>query len=216
MDERINLKIKTEKIIKARNDSSPITGVLISAGLSSRMGEFKPLTKWRGKTFISHIIDKLKTVCNKIIIVTGNESEKIEKYVIKYYSSDDKDIKCVINRNYLEGMFTSLKKGLETSLNSEWVLYHQVDQPNLPQDFYKKFTEELDNNYDWIQPRFNMLNGHPILLGKNIIRKILRTKNDDNLRSLSSKSDVKKKYWDCEYPEILTDIDTQQDLTKIK
>lgn len=193
-----------------------ISGLIIAAGLSSRMGHFKPLIKLNGKTFLSSIIDKLNVVCDNIVIVTGNESEKIEKYVSEQYNSDDIEIRCVLNPNYLEGMFSSLKKGMEASDNLKWILYHQVDQPNLPSEFYKEFKEQIDNKYDWIQPRFNQKNGHPIIFGKSLIKKIKLARNDSNLRVIRNSSDIKKKYWECEYQEIFTDIDTKQDLDKLK
>ena len=193
-----------------------VSGLIIAAGLSSRMGYLKPLVEWNGKTFLSSIIDKLKIVCDNIIIVTGNESEKIEKYVKEYYSSDENTIACVFNPNYLKGMFSSLKKGTEASKNSNWIIYHQVDQPNLPSEFYQRFVQQIDKTYDWVQPRDNKDNGHPIIFGKSIIKKIRLAQNDSNLRVISNSSDIKKKYWECEYPEIFTDIDTKQDLYKLK
>ncbi|MCW8850778.1 MAG: NTP transferase domain-containing protein, partial [Melioribacteraceae bacterium] len=114
MDNGINIKISPS----GRNECPAVTGLIIAAGLSSRMGKFKPLIEWQDKTFLSSIIDKLKIVCNNIIIVTGNESEKIEKYISEYYSNFENEIRCVNNQIYLEGMFTSLKKGIEASQNS--------------------------------------------------------------------------------------------------
>ena len=79
----------------------------------------------------------------------------------------------------------------------------------------KEFVEAIDVNYDWIQPRSNEKNGHPILLGKKIIEKILNAHKNTNLRMLSNNSDILKNYWDCDYSEIFTDIDTDEDFKKL-
>ena len=202
-------------MIPNRSDKKKITGLLIAAGLSSRMGQFKPLIKWNGKTFLSNIVDKLKPICDNIVIITGNESKTIEDYIDENYDSEHMAIRCVHNPSYLEGMFTSLKKGIENCKEADWILYHQVDQPNLTQEFYNTFIEQTNNKYDWIQPTFEGRNGHPILIGKNISQKILHAENNTNLRMLSNNSEIKKKYWDCDSPEIFTDIDNKEDLNKL-
>ena len=215
-DNKGKISQSSEKDALVRNDSHCVVGLIIAAGLSSRMGHFKPLMEWNGKTFLSSIIDKLNVVCNNIVIVTGNESEKIEKYVSEQYSSEEKKINCVLNPNYLEGMFTSIIKGVEQANNSEWIFFHQVDQPNLPEEFYFDFINQINKKYDWIQPTFKGQKGHPIIFGRKVIRKIISSTIDSNLRIVANSPDIIKKYWECNYPEILTDLDTPADLNKIK
>lgn len=199
-----------------RNDKREVMGLIISAGLSSRMGKFKPLLKYDGETFLVNIIKKLQLICSEIIVVSGYKSELINKEIENNFIVEESNLRIINNIDYVKGMFTSLKKGIEAKQNSQWILYHQIDQPNLPKDFYLKFIQLIDNNYDWIQPRVKNKNGHPILLGENIIKRIMKANDKDNLRTVSSTSNIKKKYWECEYQEIFTDVDTKLDLDKLK
>jgi molybdenum cofactor cytidylyltransferase len=203
---------------KAGNNE--ITGLIISAGKSSRMGEYKPLMNYAGKSFLNQIISKLDTVCHCIIIVTGYNSEKLKSQTIKSLGEQGQDsiIKKIIfikNNEYEKGMFTSLKSGLKEIRNTcpetLWVLYHFIDQPGLPDDFYPAFIKNIDSSHNWIQPSFNKQNGHPILLGKELYNIILDSSDSSSLREVSRNPAVRKKIWECPYKNVLQDIDTRED-----
>lgn len=189
-----------------KNDNISITGLIISAGFSSRMKKFKPLLQYDGKTFLHNIINKLDIVCDEIIVVTGYNSNLIVADL--NLLSNKFKIKTIINKNYQDGMFTSLQSGLEQLVNRDWVLYHFVDQPNLPPNFYKDFVTQIDNSSDWIQPQYKGKNGHPIIMSKNIVDLIIAAPKSSNLKELTTNSNIAKKYWECNYSEIHDDIDT--------
>ncbi len=210
---KISQSRKDETLL--RNDSPVISCLIIAAGLSSRMVKFKPLLDFNNKSFLSSIIDKTKSVSTNVIVVTGYNSHLIEQHIFDNYSIDDQNIKIIYNPDYKKGMFTSIKKGVENARKSEWIFFHQVDQPNLSKEFYHDFVNQIDTKYDWIQPMFKGQKGHPIIFGKKIIQKIDASNLESNLRIVGNSSDIIKKYWECHYPEILTDLDTPADYNKI-
>jgi len=112
------------------------------------MGKFKPLLTYKGKSFIQNIILKLNSVCDKIIIVTGYRASDIEDNVNQI--SIEAPVKFAFNRNYEKGMFTSLKTGLSNIDRCDWVLYHFVDQPGLPERFYDDFITVLMVKFKYI------------------------------------------------------------------
>jgi len=186
-----------------------IYGVVISAGFSGRMGKFKPLLTYKGKSFIQNIVIKLNSVCDKTIIVTGFNKVEVEENV-KELNLNSR-IEFVFNSNYEKGMFTSLQTGLTAAINSDWILYHFVDQPGLPEKFYKEFIKQVDNEHNWIQPSIKKQSGHPILVHKSLFDLIINASAETSLREISKNSVVKKKFWDCEFEEIFQDIDTDED-----
>lgn len=190
-----------------------VTGLIISAGFSKRMGEFKPLLNYKGNSFLLNIAAKLNLVCDKIILVTGHNSELIRRHISEWQDELRKKINIVHNPDYEKGMFTSLKRGVEAN-SGDWILYHFVDQPTLPQTFYNEFVNQADPEYDWIQPSISKRKGHPVLFNKIINEKILSAPDDSNLREITKKN-IKKKFWQCNYKEIFDDLDTIQDYNKI-
>lgn len=186
-----------------------IYGIIISAGLSGRMGKFKPLLSYKGKSFVQNIVNKLQPNCDKIIIVTGHKAKEVEENVNELNIRSK--IYFVFNPDYEMGMFTSLQKGISEANKSDWILYHFVDQPGLPEKFYSEFINEIDDSCNWIQPVNKGQKGHPILIKNDLLNIILESSVNSNLREISDSPSVKKKFWDCSFEEIHQDIDTMDD-----
>lgn len=186
-----------------------ITGIILTAGLSSRMKDFKPLLKLsNGKSFIRSITEKLSSVCNEIILVTGfKENEIVNELKLMCKQIN---FRTIHNSQYELGMFSSLKIGLEKS-EGDWFFYHFVDQPNLPFEFYKEIIMQIDNSSDWIQPIFNNRKGHPILFNERIKKIILDHSVKSSLREISKINSIRKKYFEYNSEIIFQDIDTKED-----
>jgi molybdenum cofactor cytidylyltransferase len=193
--------------------SSKIYGLIVSAGLSGRMGKFKPLLGYKGKSFIQNVALKLDSVCDKIIVVTGYKASEVGENVNQLNLNSK--IEFIFNSEYEKGMFTSLQTGLAKATESDWIIYHFVDQPGLPKMFYEKFVEQIDDKHNWIQPTIREQKGHPVLIHKNLFEYILCSSNDSNLSKISNNPMVKKKLWECGYEEIFQDIDTEEDYSKL-
>ena len=117
-------------------------------------------------------------------------------------------VKFIHNQHYKLGMFSSLKIGLENIKKSQWILYHFVDQPHIPVDFYKQFMRQIDDRYQWIQPRFQHENAHPIIFRNDLAEEICKADISNDLKSFSKIKNIKKKFWNCNYPQVLSDFDT--------
>ncbi len=216
------------------NQTIKISGLLACAGKSERIGSPKPLLIYRGLPFCVLILAKMNLICERIVVVLGHKADEVrnelEKYVlntnklkqelrdsslIDHISEMSYKIEIVINENYEIGMFSSLQCGIEKLSGSDWALCHFTDQPTLPVSFYLDLIKQLDDQFDWIQPRFNAQNGHPILLNHRLFQKIIFSPRNSDLRKLTSYKSCKKKYWDSPYPQVLDDIDTPKDFFSI-
>lgn len=209
-----------------------ICGLILSAGESGRMGVDKALLKYEGLPFVIKIAMNLSLICEKIIVVTGDNSVKIKSVVDDYiyvpeifdnikslYKFNVKrwknNLRVIHNPDCKMGMFTSLQKGIEEALTYDWTLYHFVDQPVLPNVFYSDFINEIDESFNWIQPEYKSEKGHPVLIGKSLYQKILDEPKESSLKNVASSTSLKKKIWNCRYPGIHQDIDTFDDFIKL-
>jgi len=193
-----------------------ITGLLLCAGLSGRMGTSKALMLYDGSSFAVHVIKKLLFVCDEVVVVVGHESEKVRSAILKCLSSGETaKLQFVFNDNYKSGMFSSLQCGLRNVSQSDWILYHFVDQPSLPVSFYNDFVEQLSEEINWVQPSHKIKLGHPILFNKKVSAIILNQDKDSSLREMSDDRRIKREIWDCKYPEILQDIDTIEQFNRL-
>lgn len=179
------------------------------------MGKPKALLIQNDLPFAIVILQKMQVVCKSTVVVLGHSAneiqEELEKYIANSHHLESK-VRFVTNKNYSEGMFSSLQCGLRELNNSEWILYHFVDQPKLSIEFYNNFSKQVSKEFNWVQPTFEGVNGHPILIHNSAFNLILDLSPDSSLRDLKNHPDIKKKFWQCNYPEVLQDIDTPSDL----
>jgi molybdenum cofactor cytidylyltransferase len=194
-----------------------INGIILSAGLSSRVDGFKPLLNYKGQSFVSSILQKLYLVCDNIGVVTGYKNRIIEDEVNKCILNskfNQNKIKLIYNSEFEKGMFSSLQVGLKDMSDCDWLLYHFVDQPHLPARFYSDFINQIDDSYNWIQPEYDQNKGHPILLNKSLFSQLLDSRVN-SLKEISLSQSINKKIWTCKYKQVVEDIDTQDDYQKL-
>jgi molybdenum cofactor cytidylyltransferase len=208
-----------------------IEALIISAGYSRRMNDFKPLLKFEGIPFILSVILKLYRHCEKINIVTGYRAEDIKAVLSEWFShqpaeillqanriSEDEwrtlkeSVHCIYHPKYDQGMFSSFQAGLAYCQKTDWILYHFVDQPHIPGSFYSSFIKQVSTDYNWIQPRYQQQKGHPILLHKSLFPMILKEDPSQTLSWISRNPVIKSKLWDCTYPQILQDFNFPHDI----
>lgn len=192
-----------------------ITGIILSAGFSSRMGRFKPLLEFEGISFLKLITNKMSSICSNIIIVTGHNSNQINDHMLSEYENINAGFNVIYNEDYELGMFSSIRKGVQSCKKREWILLHTVDQPNLPDNFYVEFSRQLDNEFDWIQPSYKGIKGHPILFNDQVCEIIIDADEKSNLRDITRKVELRKKIWECNFKAILDDIDDVNDYSNL-
>lgn len=193
------------------NEAKP-DALIVAAGTSSRCSGYKPLYKWRDKYLIEHIIENAIQVCGRVVIVTGYNAELLESTltsVLPFTVLGKIDF--VHNRNYRRGMFSSLQAGCSILQGKSWALYQFTDQPSLPLSFYDEFISQITSDMDWVQPIMNEKKGHPLLLSPTMQGLIKKAKTDMSLKELGHLPGIRKKYWECRYPEIHLDIDTDEE-----
>ena len=115
------------------------SAIILAGGESKRMGQKKYTLLLQGKTFIEIIIDKLRDVGIKEILISGYEYD-LEKY---------RDTGCVLKtvkdiyKN--KGPLAGIHAGLETAAHNS-VLVITEDAPLVPVEFIKQLMQEHEEN----------------------------------------------------------------------
>lgn len=107
--------------------------VILAAGSSSRLGYAKQLVEFRGKPLLQHTIDISDSLAFETkVLVLGARFDEIQDKI------DSKNFEIVMNENWEEGMSSSIRKGLLSSLEIEGNLNHLLillsDQPFVNKD----------------------------------------------------------------------------------
>lgn len=176
-----------------------VEGIILSAGLSSRTGLYKMTLMLNGKTVIENAIDNMSASCGRVIVVGGHNMEKLKPILERYENAE-----LVYNENYMEGMFSSIKKGLGYIKGDRFFIV-PGDYPLICTSVYSSL---LSVDGDIVLPVFKGRRGHPLLIKSSLINEILGG-DYKSMREFVHSKKVMEVAVDCS--GILRDIDTMDD-----
>ncbi len=205
-------------------------GIILAAGLSSRMKTWKPGKLTNGTPLIVHSIRSMMVHCNKIIVVGGYNFDKLHEIInnLNIISSLERTkILLIENKDYKSGMFSSVKFGLTNISNSDGVFILPGDIPFVNSSTYLTLIDDFNNSkeYDLFLPAIkvksdsttkgdNLQKGHPVLIRNNIIERITSHSDDTTLRRVLK--EFSSKICVVNDEGIIFDIDNEDDFNKIK
>lgn len=183
--------------------------VIVAAGMSSRMGTFKPMLQIGSISVAKRIISTLQqSGAELVVVVTGNQADMLEKHLSKSGAV------FVRNENYATTqMIDSAIIGLEYIKDKcDRVLFTPIDVP-----LFTAATVAclLDHDADFAVPVYNGIEGHPLLLKSSIIDAILDYNGTDGLRGALEYSGAKKQAVPVYDEGILYDMDTPSDYEEL-
>jgi len=178
-----------------------IEGVVIAAGRSTRTeGRNKLTLLLDGQTVIHRSVSSLMPFCNRIYVVTGHrENEVVEALPYR------PNIIIVHNPHYDDGMFSSILLGFG-KVEADYCFLLPGDCPFVDR---KAIKAMLEHPRDILVPRYCSKPGHPVLLSRQTISKMLSAKGYVSLRAFIAANNPE--YIDVDCPGILLDIDTMED-----
>lgn len=181
-----------------------LEGVILAAGLSSRAGTHKMMLDIGGKTVIERCVESMADSCDRIVVVGGYKIENIRALLEKYNKVD-----LVYNKSYMDGMFSSVKTGLE-HISGDRFFLTPGDYPLIKKETYREIADEEG---DIVIPRYEGAKGHPILIDSRFIDEIVSSDDYSSLRDFIGK--VGFKAVDTNDRGILMDVDTIDDYEAI-
>lgn len=162
-----------------------INGLIVAAGISSRMGGFKPILPLRGKTIIENSIDSMLVAgVSKIVLVTGYHSEELERIVNDRYIGDT--VICIRNPLYAStDMLTSIKVGLQVMPDCDAFYLLPGDMPVIQKDTYLAvYKKMIESEKDIVFPELDGTRKHPPLIRFTFQNEIMKYRGQGGLREL--------------------------------
>jgi molybdenum cofactor cytidylyltransferase len=158
-----------------------ISAVLLAAGESRRMGDFKQLLDFNGKTFVACCVDNLlASRADEVIVVTGHRDRDIRLALV------GRPVRFAHNEDYRQGMSSSIKRGIEAvSKEARACLIALVDQPQITTEIINRVIEAYERARPIVViPSYCGQGGHPILLDMSLKDEILRMDSGPGLRQV--------------------------------
>lgn len=186
-----------------------INGLILAAGLSSRMGDFKPLMPLRGKTLIENSIDTMLLAgVSRIVVVLGHRGSDLEAILRSRYLGDT--ILTVYNHEYATtDMLTSVKVGLAAMPACDAFFLLPGDMPVVEKETYLAVYRAMPETGGTITfPTLEDYRKHPPLIDQALISEILSYDGPGGLRGLWQRHEDKIETVAVDDIGCWTDLDT--------
>jgi putative nucleotidyltransferase with HDIG domain len=152
--------------VPAEAVESRIAAIILAAGYSSRMAEFKPLLPLAGSTALEWCIRLFRDAgVGEVIAVLGHRAEELQPL------AERAGARCILNPHFKQGMFSSISAGsraLSGWVEAAFVL--PADIPLVRPHTIRRMASVFVTRRDGIvYPVFEGRRGHPPLIERKIL-----------------------------------------------
>jgi molybdenum cofactor cytidylyltransferase len=188
-----------------------ITGVILAAGQSQRLGTPKQLLDLGGEPVIHHVVrNAARSDLGQIVLVLGYRAAEIGDAAGEWGQN------LVINPDFASGQSTSLRLGLSAvDPESEAVLFLLGDQPQVTSQVIDTIIGAFTTGVGRIvMPSYRGTRSNPVLFAREYFPELARITGDQGARSVldAHRDDVRTVEIDADPP---LDIDAPQDYEKL-
>lgn len=185
---------------------SKFGAIILAAGLSSRMGEFKLLLPLDNQPMLIHVVKKFTGLeIDPIFVITGHHAEDVQHAVEAYA------VQCIYNPDYATGeILSSLKIGLESMPNHVDATFITMgDLPLIPVLVIQQLMDAYQPK-SILAPRFEGQRGHPLLLDRHFWDEMLALPPDAMPRDLIQANRQSLHLIDVDEEGVILDVDTPE------
>ena len=182
-----------------------IGAVIVAAGMSSRMGDFKPMLNIGSISIAQRIVATFHQAgVTKIAVVTGYNAPLLERHL------SNSGLVFLRNEDYASTqMFDSAKIGLASLRDKcERILFTPVD---IPLFTAMTVTELIESGAELCCPVCEGRTGHPLLIASSLVDAILADSGEGGLQGAIARCGAEMLQIPVEDPGVLHDADTPAD-----
>lgn len=190
-----------------------ITGIVLAAGRSSRMGRPKPLLHLAGKPILQHVLDTAdRSPLDEVVLVLGHSAEEVLRSVGR-----SAQVKVVVNEEYASGQASSLRTGLRAAGEGSGAAVVLLgDQPGIRPEAVAAVVEAFrSGSGPVVQATYGGIPSHPVLFDRSVWDEVEGATGDEGARGALARHPEWRTLVEVggQPPE---DIDTEEDYRRIR
>ena len=184
-----------------------ISGLILAAGDSSRLGQPKQLLRFGQHSLIQHIEQQLAPLCDHLWVVLGHQHALIAQQLQRSNT--------VLNPDWQLGMGHSIKTGIsQLPADTDGVLIALCDQPHISQTHYQQMLDQARQNPQAIiSSYYQQQAGVPVWFPATLFSKLLKIDDQQGARKIISQFTGQHISLPC--PAATLDIDTPEQLSRL-
>jgi len=191
-----------------------ISGIVLAAGRSSRMGQPKMLLPWGQTTVLGQVIESVRQAgIYDILVITGGARESVENIAAQL------DARTAYNEGYeTSEMLSSIRLGLENQISqAQAALICLGDQPQIqPRNVRSICDAFIKDKFNLVVPSYKLRRGHPWLVARPLWDELIQLQPPKSPRDFLNAHAQEIKYVAVDDPSIIEDLDTPEDYLKSK
>ena len=197
-------------------ESGTVCALILAAGLSRRMGDFKPLLPLRGGTLIERSVGSaLSGGAETVTVVTGHRADEVEDVLRRAFGGR---VRFVRNPGYaVTDMLRSVQVGAAALPKCEAFFLLPGDMPAVAGSTYEKLLAAREREAaPVIFPALNGRRAHPPLIDARLIPEILAFDGEGGLRGLWERHGDELRSVPVDDGGVGLDLDTPEDYQRCR
>lgn len=179
------------------------TGIVLAAGLSTRMGLTKQLLPLGdGRTVLQAVVEQVRSQLESVIVIVGHRADEVVATL------EDLGVECVYNGEYAQGMLSSVQCGVRAARPDAGYLVCLGDQPGIRAGLIGQVLTAAKGGSGIVIPCHGGRRGHPVYISGAYADEILRLTGEAGLKAVTRGHPEDTVELEVAEPEILEDMDT--------
>jgi len=193
-----------------------VVGVVLAAGLSSRLNGEKLLLPWQGKPLVRHSVEALLwSSLGRVLVVVGHRGEEVRNALLGL------PVEVVDNREYRSGLGLSVRAALahiESDITSPrcGVLFALGDQPGLRWSTVDTLLSEYwSQERAIVYPLFDGRRGNPVIFPPDLYGELRLLQGDTGGKEVMSRHSERLFGVAVDDKAVIEDVDCREDYVKL-
>jgi molybdenum cofactor cytidylyltransferase len=187
--------------------------IILAAGASERMGYPKPLLPYRGRPFLTGILDAaFASGIDLRVVVLGYYADKIKQEL------DLSGVIVTTNEDLESGPIGSIRAGIRALAphSVEAALVWPVDRPHVPVATVAALLDAYRETHRAIvAPVFQGRRGHPVLFARSVFDELLAAPDDQGARYVVRRDPTRVATVEVADSSVLEDFNTPDDYKEL-
>ncbi len=188
-----------------KNQGTIPVGVVLAAGMATRMGAFKQLLPLGDRSVIEWVVDQLCDHLERVVVVVGHRGDEVAAVLA------GRPVHCVVNPDFRLGMSTSVQCGILFAGPASAYLICLGDQPRLAGLLGPLLASAARAPQGIIIPTYQGKRGHPLLIRNTYVEEIMALPPDQGLNTVTRRHRRDTLEVPVEESGALEDLDTPVD-----
>ncbi|MCH4887801.1 nucleotidyltransferase family protein [Acidaminobacter sp. JC074] len=183
-----------------------VDGIILAAGLSSRMVDNKLLLAFRESFIIRHIVMVLlESNLDRLVIVTGRDEDKVK------HTLEGLPVEFVHNKDYKTGQSSSVSLGVKHLKDSQAIMFFMGDQPLIKAEIINDMIGSfLISDKSILVPYYHEKRGNPVIFQSKWFDKLMDLSGDYGGRYIIKAHPEELEKYIIKEKHFFLDVDTKE------